>query len=112
MPQFEQRFEESRRILENCPDKVPIICEKDPNSKLQNELHSKFLVPGDFTAFEFCKFIRRGLRLNEKESLFFFVNETIILNGNTTMSEVYQKRKNSDGFLYITYTDENVTGFD
>ena len=28
------------------------------------------------------------------------------------MSEVYQQRKDPDGFLYITYTDESTLGGD
>lgn len=29
---------------------------------------------------------------------------------DTLMAHVYEKRKDSDGFLYITYTDETTLG--
>ena len=29
---------------------------------------------------------------------------------DTLMSDVYQQRKDQDGFLYITYTDETTLG--
>ena len=41
VPQFEQRKEESRKILEKYPDKVPIICEKAARSSLPDNERSK-----------------------------------------------------------------------
>ena len=46
----------------------------------------------------------------EKDSLYFFVNGRYVLKGDTLMSEVYDQRKDADGFLYITYTDETTLG--
>ena len=46
----------------------------------------------------------------EKDSLYFFVNGKYVLKGDTLMSEVYDQRKDNDGFLYITYTDETTLG--
>ena len=46
----------------------------------------------------------------EKDSLYFFVNGRYVLKGDTLMSEVYEQRKDADGFLYITYTDETTLG--
>ena len=37
----EQRQEESRKIIEKYPDKVPIICEKAARSKLPDNERSK-----------------------------------------------------------------------
>lgn len=48
----------------------------------------------------------------EKDSLYFFVNGRYVLKGDTLMSEVYEQRKDVDGFLYITYTDETTLGTD
>jgi hypothetical protein len=38
------------------------------------------------------------------------VNGRYLLKGDTLMSEVYKQRKDADGFLYITYTDETTLG--
>jgi len=46
----------------------------------------------------------------ESDSLYFFVKGKYILKGDTLMSEVYDQRKDVDGFLYITYTDESTLG--
>ena len=70
----------------------------------------RYLAPGDLTAYQFGFIIRKRIRLPEKDSLYFFVNGRFILKGDTLMSEVYQSRKDPDGFLYITYTDESTLG--
>ena len=72
--------------------------------------HLRYLAPGDLTAYQFGFIIRKRIRLPEKDSLYFFVNGRYILKGDTLMSEVYQQRKDPDGFLYITYTDESTLG--
>ena len=69
------------------------------------------MAPGDLTAYQFGFIIRKRIRLPEKDSLYFFTNG-IILKGDTLMSEVYQRRKDPDGFLYIVYTDESTLGSD
>ena len=69
------------------------------------------MAPGDLTAYQFGFIIRKRIRLPEKDSLYFFVNGRYILKGDTLMSEVYQQRKDPDGFLYITYTDESTLGW-
>ena len=46
-----QNKEEKNAInyLTNFQKKVPIICEKDPKSKIKDIDKSKYLVPGDLT---------------------------------------------------------------
>ena len=67
------------------------------------------MAPGDLTAYQFGFIIRKRIRLPEKDSLYFFTNG-IIMKGDTLMSEVYQRKKDPDGFLYIVYTDESTLG--
>jgi GABA(A) receptor-associated protein len=79
-------------------------------------------VPNDLTAYHFNYIIRKRIKLPEKDSLYFFVNGKYLLKGgklkfssifiilDTLMAHVYEKKKDSDGFLYITYTDETTLG--
>jgi GABA(A) receptor-associated protein len=78
-------------------------------------------VPNDLTAYHFNYIIRKRIKLPEKDSLYFFVNGKYLLKGgkstypflnhlDTLMAQVYEKKKDSDGFLYITYTDETTLG--
>ena len=111
-PNFEQRKEQSEKILQQYPDRIPIICEKAASSKLPDIDKNKYLVPTDLTAYKFSFIIRKRIKMPEKDSLYFFVNSRYLLKGDTLMSEVYNNRKDTDGFLYITYTDETTLGAD
>ena len=72
------------------------------------------------SAYHFNYIIRKRIKLAEKDSLYFFVNGKYLLKGgkdelvyrsvDTLMAEVYEKRVDVDGFLYITYTDETTLG--
>jgi GABA(A) receptor-associated protein len=64
------------------------------------------------TAYHFNYIIRKRIKLPEKDSLYFFVNGKYLLKGDTLMAHVYDHRKDIDGFLYITYTDETTLGSD
>ena len=47
--------------------------------------------------------------IEAEKALFLFVNKQIVCN-TSTLSEVYSNNKDSDGFLYIEYMEENVFG--
>lgn len=79
------------------------------------------MVPNDLTAYHFNYIIRKRIKLPEKDSLYFFVNGKYLLKGgkdmvwsnlciDTLMAHVYETRKDPDGFVYITYTDETTLG--
>ena len=96
----------------------------------------RYLVPNDLTAYHFNYIIRKRIKLPEKDSLYFFVNGKYLLKGgknpthttkllwwnltnlilsilthlDTLMAHVYEQKKDLDGFLYITYTEETTLG--
>ena len=39
------------------------------------------------------------------------VNDKTLINGTTTIGSLYEKYKDEDGFLYISYYEENAFGF-
>ena len=61
----------------------------------------RYLVPNDLTAYHFNYIIRKRIKLPEKDSLYFFVNGKNLLKGDTLMAQVYEKKRDPDGFLYI-----------
>lgn len=67
-------------------------------------------MPNDLTAYKFSYIIRKRIKMPEKDCLYFFVNGRFVLKGDTLMSQVYAEKRDPDGFLYITYTDENALG--
>ena len=81
-------------------------------AKIYLVFYNRYLVPNDLTAYKFSFIIRKRIKMPEKDSLYFFVNGRYVLKGDTLMIEVYEQRQDTDGFLYITYTDETTLGED
>ena len=112
-PDIEKRKKDCEQILNKYPEKIPIICQKDPNcSNLPETDKTKYLVSKELTVAQFNCMIRNSLGVNEEESAFYLlVNMKYTITGDISLSEVYQKYKNpQDGFLYIMYTSTQVWG--
>lgn len=109
-PDSTKRKAESLKIREKYPDRIPIICEKDPKSSLIDIDKSKYLVPHDLTVSQFAFIIRKRLNIDKSTALFLLVNGKDAITGDMTLSEVYEKKKDVDGFLYISYTGEIIWG--
>ena len=106
-----KRKQMSEKIIKQYPDKIPIICEKDPRSKMKKMDKSKFLVPRDFVVSQFNLIIRTKIELNQEESLFLLVDGKISLVGESRWGDIYEKYANKeDGFLYIVYAEELFKG--
>jgi len=106
---FEQRKNESERILNKYPDRIPIICEQSNNSKLQKLTKSKFLVPKDLTAGQFAYVIRKKIKLNQEQAIFLFINNTLPPTASM-IGNLYNEHKDVDGFLYVVFSEEAVFG--
>jgi len=105
---LEERKAESERILKKYPDRVPIIIESSPESKLNLD-KKKFLVPTDITMGQFTFIIRKRLKVNPEKAIFLFANNTLVAQ-NTMMSDVYKKHKSDCGFIFFTLKCENTFG--
>ena len=106
---FDKRLEESTKIKEKHPERVPIIVTKGKNCQLKEMDKYKFLAPYDLTLGQFLVVIRKRISLDNSEALFVFVNNTLI-NTSQTLGTIYEDSKDQDGFLYMTYCNENVFG--
>ena len=110
-PDVTKRKAESDKIKEKYPERIPIICEKDPNSKMKEVDKTKYLVPSDLTVSQFSFIIRKRLELSKESALFLLVSGKHSITGDSAMEEIYQRYKDpEDGFLYIVYTSELTWG--
>ncbi len=108
---LEERQKESNRILKEYINRMPVICECDPNSNLVSLKKTKYLVPSDMTVSQFQFLIRRNLDLDEYSALFFLTADNKTITGDRTMMEVYNIFKDKqDNFLYLHYTSELTWG--
>lgn len=69
----------------------------------------KLRVCVDITVGKFVYEIRKHMKLNPEQAIFLFVNDTLPPTA-ALMSQIYEKNKDEDGFLYVTYSGENTFG--
>lgn len=110
---FEKRLDESQRILKKYPEKIPVICEiakGKEKSDLPKIDKCKFLVPHDLTAGQLLLILRNRMKLSAEKAIFIFIGNTIP-KCTDNIKDIYARFKDEDGFLYITYSSENVFGY-
>jgi GABA(A) receptor-associated protein len=108
---FEDRLTEAKRVLSKYPDRIPIICERSSIASHDCPLidKKKYLVPITYTVGEFLFVIRKRLKLPAEKAIFLFVNG-IIPSTSSLIGEIYQRHKDIDCYLYMSYSQENTFG--
>ena len=110
-PDAQQRRKECDKIRNQFPDKIPIICEKDPKSNIRDIDKTKYLVPNDLTVSQFSMMIRKRIEIPQEAAFYLLVNGKNSLTGDVLLSETYEKYADKeDGFLYIAYASELTWG--
>ncbi len=102
----EKRKAESQRIRAKYSDRIPVICEKADGSDIPDIDKKKYLVPSDLTVGQFVYVVRKRIKLAPEKAIFIFV-KSVLPDTSSLMSVLYDKHKDDDGFLYITYSGEN-----
>ena len=105
----EMRIQESNKIITKYPTRIPIIVEKSEKSDLIDIKKKKYLVPKDLTLQQFIFIIRKRIKLESSQALFVMINNTLS-PATLNLGEIYEKQKDKDGYLYITYSSENTFG--
>jgi GABA(A) receptor-associated protein len=108
---LEQRCQESNKIRQKYPDRIPVIVQKVEGSNIEKIDKRKYLVPADITAAQFMWIIRKRINLPSERAIFLFVDK-MVPQSSWTMGELYSQHKDADGFLYIAYSGENTFGSD
>lgn len=106
---LEIRKAEAEKVRERHPDRLPVICEKVESSPINDLDKNKFLVPADLTVGQFVLVVRKRVILDAQQAIFLFINDTVPPT-SAHMSDLYEKHKDEDGFLYVKYAGENVYG--
>jgi GABA(A) receptor-associated protein len=109
---FEQRSEESKRIMEKYPNRLPIIVEKSDqcSEDIPNIDKNKYLVPDDLTVGQFLYVIRKRIRLPSTKALYITTSNGLMPPSSQHMKNLYNKYKDPDQFMYIKYSGESTFG--
>lgn len=95
--------EEAKRMRARYPDRVPVICDRAPNSNLPEIARKKFVVPGQMLSGEFKYILHKQVvqaNLTTDQTIYIFVDGTSPKTSKT-MAELYEAHKAGDGFLHI-----------
>merc|ERR1711959_858628 len=106
---LEKRKQESARIREKYPDRIPVIVERASTSDFPDIDKKKYLCPSDLTVGQFMLVIRKRVQLTPEKAMYVFVNN-VLPPTNSLMSSLYEGQKDEDGFLYLSYSGENYFG--
>jgi len=109
---LEARKAEAVKIMSKHPDRIPVICEKSPQCSVQipDIDKIKFLTPKEMVFGQFVFVVRKRIQIKPSQAIFLFINNTILPHSGDTMTNVYEKYVDSDGFLYCKYSGENTFG--
>lgn len=107
---FSERKQISEKILSSDPECIPVILEKDPKSNLAFPKNSVFKFNKKYRMNMIIPLLTKNIQLSPEQSIFLIVEKKYFISGNDFLYEIYNKYKNNDGFLHITYSSELVWG--
>ena len=64
-------------VCHRYPDRIPVICEKEPRSDIPPVDKRKYLIPMDLTVGQFVYVIRKRISISPEKAIFIFVNNTL-----------------------------------
>lgn len=103
---LEERKRNSESLLQQFDDKIPLVCEKDPKSKMESLPKTKFLVPNTMMWSQLSELIKNKIKLDNREALFLLIEGKHQVSGEKTLGEIYEAYKEEDGFLYVSYAGQ------
>ena len=115
VPTFRERPTEEKRtklskLLEKNPNKIPLIFEKHPLSKLNVDKNMKFISTRNIKLAHFSKQIREMINLSADSSIFFSCKNLKVIKHDILVGDLYDQYKDEDGFLYVQFREVESFG--
>ena len=88
--EFNFRINESKKILDKYPDKIPLIIEKSKNCEYDID-KNKYLVPKNIKMQQLIFIIRKRIKIKDSESIFIYVNN-VLPPSSSCISEIYDSK--------------------
>lgn len=99
------------KLYKKYPDKIPVIFVPINNAPDLDK--RKFLIPRDLLVLQVHTIIRQKIKLDTVQALYIYFGtnkNTSIPSYNSLISEAYEKYKDENGILYVSYALENTFG--
>lgn len=117
---LEKRQKVSKDLMDKYPTRIPIIISFQSSSKFHLIKH-KYMVSSESSIGEFLIIIRDYIKNNDSKTegpetissqtgFYIFTESNTLAMISDTITNVYLKYKNIDGFLYFIISDENTFG--
>lgn len=108
---FNKRIEESNRIMNKYPERIPlIVCRANQSKDIPDIDRHKYLVPRDLTIGQFMHVLRQRIKLEPHVSIYLMINGFTMPATSQMLGVIYNEHSDNDGFMYITYTGESTFG--
>jgi GABA(A) receptor-associated protein len=109
---FVERLNESQRILEKEPSRKPVIIEKANTCprKISELKKHKFLFDKDLKISQMMILVRELIKLDVREPIILMTDDNYLPSISSTVEKLYDEHKNDDGFLYVTYSTQEMYG--
>jgi GABA(A) receptor-associated protein len=106
---FYVRVRQSQEIINKYPGRIPIKIKKSDLSNLPDLKKHKFLAYRTMIFGEFIYVIRKHIKVESHQAIFFFANN-VLPPTSQYMGEIFDEHRCADGFLHLEYSGENVFG--
>ncbi len=103
MYHFDKRIKESKYLIEKYPGKIPVIVEKSDRLNIPDISKHKYLFNRNVKFGSVMVKIRKILGVSSSTEVYFSVNNNIIPKTYYIMNDIYEKYKDKDKYLYLTY---------
>ena len=107
---LEERKKIYNNLKESNPDKIPIVIEKDKSCDLKDIGILKFILKREDIIGKLNYIVRKKLDIGEEGVFYLLKAKNSIITCGISIGEAYDKYKESDGFLYLTYTNVLISG--
>lgn len=106
---LDERSMNSKELLEKYPERVPVLVDKHYRSTISDISKHRFLVPKETNISKFIYQLYQYIILDQNKSIYLFIDGDLP-KPTESIGNLYNYHKNDDGFLYISYSGENVFG--
>lgn len=101
---------DSDRLRAKYPDRVPIIVDRRNTQDPDIDKH-KYLVPLDLTFGQFVSVVRKRMKLQPEQGLYFFCeSDNTLVPMSALISSLFHEKATDSNFLIFVYCIESTFG--